>query len=66
MKIGAAEPDSTFLGQGLALKAVLEKAVLPGPIEILMALSASTENAVRIGDGELDFGFMAANWIGRA
>ena len=66
MKIGTAEPNSTFLGQGLALKSVFEKAGLPRPIEVLQALSASIENAERIGAGELDFGFMAANWIGRA
>ena len=33
MKIGTAEPNSTFLTQGLALAAVLEAAGLPGPIE---------------------------------
>lgn len=66
MKIGTAEQSSTFQRQGLALKQVLEKAGLPGPIEIMSAKSASIENAERIGAGELDFGFMAANWIGRA
>ncbi len=66
MKIGTAEPDSTFLTQGLALKAIFDKVGLPGPIEVMESLSASIENARRIGAGDLDFGFMAANWIGRA
>ncbi len=66
MKIGTAGANSTFLAQGLALKAVFEKAGVPGPVEILQSPSASIENAQRIGAGELDFGFMAANWIGRA
>ena len=66
MKIGTAEQSSTFQGQGLALKAVFEKAGLPGPVEIVSARAASIENAEKLGKGDLDFGFMAANWIGRA
>ncbi len=66
MRIGTAEPNSTFLHQGLALKAVLERRGVPGPIEILTAQAASTENARRLEQGDLDFGFMASNWIGRA
>jgi TRAP transporter TAXI family solute receptor len=65
MRIGTAEPNSTFLHQGQALKAVLERRGA-GPVEILTALAASTENAQRLEDGDLDFGFMASNWIGRA
>jgi TRAP transporter TAXI family solute receptor len=65
MRIGTAEPNSTFLHQGLALKTLLEKRG-SGPVEILTALAASTENAQRLEDGDLDFGFMASNWIGRA
>ena len=66
MRIGTAEPNSTFMNQGLALKAALEQAGVPGPVEILRSMSASIENAQRIGAGDLDYGFMAANWIGRA
>ena len=65
MRIGTAEPDSTFLTQGRALGAVLEQAGLRD-VAILESRSASIENARRIGSGDLDFGFMAANWIGRA
>ena len=66
MKIGTAEPNSTLLTQGLALKAVFEAAGLPAPIDVLEARSASIENAENLAHGDIDFGFMAANWIGRA
>lgn len=66
MRIGTAEKDSTFLTQGLALRAVLEQNGVAGPIEILLSSSASIQNAGRLHEGELEFGFMAANWIGRA
>ena len=66
MKIGTAEPNSTFLTQGLALAAVLEAAGVPGPIEVTEARSASIENAESLAAGQIDYGFMAANWIGRA
>ncbi len=66
MRIGTAEPNSTFLHQGHALKAVLEQRGVTEPVEILTAMAASTENAQRLEDGDLDFGFMASNWIGRA
>jgi len=65
MKIGTAEPNSTFLTQGLALASIFEKAGL-GPVEVLEARSASIENAESLARGDIDFGFMAANWIGRA
>jgi uncharacterized protein len=66
MRIGTAEPDSTFLTQGVALREVLENAGVVGPISILSTPAASTENASRLLAGEIDFGFMAANWIGCA
>ncbi len=66
MKIGTAEPNSTFLSQGMALAAVFEKAGFDGPIDVLEARSASIENAGSLAKGEIDYGFMAANWIGRA
>lgn len=66
MRIGTAEPGSTFFTQGLALADVLVKAGVSGPIEVLESLSASIENARRIGSGDIHYGFMAANWIGRA
>lgn len=66
MRIGSAEPDSTFLAQALALKHLLESRGVAGPIEVRTAVAASIENARNLDLGELEFGFMASNWIGRA
>jgi hypothetical protein len=66
MRIGTAERDSTFLTQGLALKRVLESRGVGGPVDVLESAGASIENAQKLAAGDLDFGFMAANWIGRA
>lgn len=66
IKIGTAEPESTFLTQGQALAAVLAENGAPGPYEVLISPSASIDNANRLHRGEIDLGFMAANWIGRA
>lgn len=66
IKIGTAEPISTFLTQGQALAAVLPGHGAPGPYEVLISPAASMDNANRLDRGEIDLGFMAANWIGRA
>lgn len=65
-RIGTAEPDSTFLSQGLALKAVLERNPALAPVAVSLSPHASIDNAHRLNSGDIDFGFMAANWIGRA
>jgi TRAP transporter TAXI family solute receptor len=64
IRIGTAERDGTFNSQGKALKAVFERQL--GPVEILQSSAASIENANRLHAGEIEFGFMASNWIGRA
>ena len=66
MRIGTAEPNSTFLTQGQALARVLERQGVKGPFEVLVSPAASIDNANRLDRGEIDLGFMAANWIGRA
>src|SRR5262245_2703996 len=66
IRIGTSERDGTFHSQGHALKAVFERKPTLGPVEILESNSASTENAGRLHAGEIEFGFMASNWIGRA
>jgi uncharacterized protein len=66
IRIGTAERDGTFHSQGLTLKAVLDRRLSPGPIEVIESSSASIENANRLHAGEIEFGFMASNWIGRA
>jgi TRAP transporter TAXI family solute receptor len=65
IRIGTNEPEGTFNIQGKALAALLRDAGL-GEVEIVETVSASVENAKRLGAGDLQFGFMAATWIGRA
>jgi TRAP transporter TAXI family solute receptor len=65
IRIGTSERDGTFHSQGCALATILEQAQL-GPVEVLESKSASVDNAKRLQAGEIDFGFMASNWIGRA
>jgi uncharacterized protein len=66
MRIGTAEPGSTFLSQGNALKQLLDQRAIAQPVEVVTALSASIENAQSLDAGAIQFGFMASNWIGRA
>ena len=66
VRIGTAEASSTFLGQGLALKAVLERVPALAPVDVSTSGHASVENANRLQSGDIDLGFMASNWIGCA
>ena len=66
LRIGTAERNSTFMSQGLALKRVLDRDPSLAPVEILHTPQASMQNAKRLHAGELECGYMAANWIGRA
>ena len=66
VRIGTAERDSTFLSQGHALKTVLEHHPALAPVDVSTSAHASVENANRLEAGDVDFGFMASNWIGRA
>jgi TRAP transporter TAXI family solute receptor len=65
-RIGTSEREGTFHSQGLALKAVLDRQPALTPVEVLTSDTASVENANRLHAGEIVFGFMASNWIGRA
>jgi hypothetical protein len=66
IRIGTAERDGTFNSQGRALKRIFERVPSLGAVEVLESHSASIENANRLHAGEIEFGFMASNWIGRA
>ncbi|HLQ93560.1 MAG TPA: TAXI family TRAP transporter solute-binding subunit [Xanthobacteraceae bacterium] len=66
IRIGTSERAGTFNSQGLALKTIFEKHKSLKPIDVLESNSASIENASRLHAGEIEFGFMASNWIGRA
>jgi TRAP transporter TAXI family solute receptor len=66
IRIGTAERNGTFFSQAVALKAVLDRDPALAGAEIVETPQASMQNAKRLGAGEIEFGFMAANWIGRA
>ena len=66
IRIGTSERDGTFYSQGRALKTLFERRPALAPVEVLECKAASTENANRLHAGEIEFGFMASNWIGRA
>ena len=66
VRIGTAERDSTFLSQGLTLKTVLDREPALAPVVVSTSAHASIENASRLHSDDIDFGFMASNWIGRA
>jgi uncharacterized protein len=66
IRIGTSERDGTFHSQGRALQTILERQPQLRPIEILESKSASVDNAKRLHAGEIELGFMASNWIGRA
>jgi uncharacterized protein len=66
LRIGTAEANSTFLTQGQALKSVLERNPALAPVDVSVSATASAENANRLAADDIDFGFMASNWIGRA
>jgi TRAP transporter TAXI family solute receptor len=66
VRIGTAERDSTFLSQGHALKIMLDRHPTLAPVDVSTSGHASVENANRLEADDIDFGFMASNWIGRA
>jgi TRAP transporter TAXI family solute receptor len=66
IRIGTSERDGTFYSQGSALKIIFERQPELAPVELVESKSASTENAGRLEADEIEFGFMASNWIGRA
>jgi len=66
IRIGTSERDGTFHSQGCALKAILDRVPQLAPVEVKESKSASVDNAKLLQAGEIEFGFMASNWIGRA
>src|ERR1700681_2691696 len=66
IRIGTSERDGTFHSQGRALRTILQRQAQLAPVEVLESKSASVDNAKRLRAGEIELGFMASNWIGRA
>ena len=66
IRIGTSERGGTFNSQGHALKTIFDRHPALRPVEVLESRSASIENANKLHAGEIEFGFMASNWVGRA
>jgi TRAP transporter TAXI family solute receptor len=66
VRIGTAEADGTFYTQGGAIAELFNRRRPEGERCVVQASAASIDNANRLDRGELEFGFMASNWIGRA
>jgi TRAP transporter TAXI family solute receptor len=63
VRMGTSEHGGTFYTQGLALAQLFN-----GGADrcVVKTTDASIHNAEQLDRGELEFGFMASNWIGRA
>jgi len=66
IRIGTSEDGGTFHTQGQAIAEVARTFGVTDTIEIMTSSNASVGNARRLEAGELELGFMASNWIGRA
>ena len=67
IRIGVSEKGGTFFSQGMALKSVLKGVSGLPKIEIVESpVGASIENALRLEQGEIDFGFVSAPWVAAA
>jgi TRAP-type uncharacterized transport system substrate-binding protein len=66
IRIGTSESGGTFDTQGQAIAEVARTSGVTHTIEVMTSSNASVGNARRLEAGELEFGFMASNWIGRA
>ncbi len=64
--IGTSEFDSTFYTQAEAIGAVAREEGAFDRVEVFPTPTASVGNAERLEAGQIEFGLLAANWIGRA
>src|SRR4026207_1544137 len=65
VRIGTSEHGGTFYTQGLAFAELFNRGKSGEPL-VVQTSDASIHNAEQLDRGELEFGFMASNWIGRA
>lgn len=66
IRIGTSEFGGTFYTQGAALAELYNAGRSQDERCVVETSGASIHNAEQLEDGELEFGFMASNWIGRA
>jgi TRAP transporter TAXI family solute receptor len=64
VRIGTSEHGGTFYTQGLAFAELFSRGKSGEPC-VVQTSDASIHNAEQLDRGELEFGFMASNWIGR-
>ena len=64
--IGTSEFESTFYTQAEAIAAVAKERGTFDGVDIVATPTASVGNAELLEAGEIEFGLLAANWIGRA
>ena len=64
--IGTSEFEGTFHTEGEAIGTVAREQGTFDRVRILATPTASVGNAERLESGDIEFGFLAANWIGRA
>jgi len=66
VRIGTSEHGGTFYTQGAALAELFNRRRSENDRCVVQTTDASIHNAEQLDRGELEFGFMASNWIGRA
>lgn len=66
IRIGTSEQGGTFYTQGQAIAELFNRGRSSDDRCSVKTTDASIHNAEQLDRGELEFGFMASNWIGRA
>ena len=66
LKMATSELGGTFYTQGLAFVELFNRGRAEGDRCAVITSDASIHNAEMLNRGEIEFGFMASNWIGRA
>ena len=66
IRMGTSEYGGTFYTQGLAFAELFNRGRPQANQCVIRTTEASIHNAQQLERGELEFGFMASNWIGRA
>jgi TRAP transporter TAXI family solute receptor len=66
IRIGTSELGGTFYTQGQAFAELFNRGRADAEKCVVHTSDASIHNAEQLDGGELEFGFMASNWIGRA
>jgi TRAP transporter TAXI family solute receptor len=66
LRFGTSEYGGTFYTQGQAITDLFNRGRAESDKCVVQTTDASIHNAEQLDRGQLEFGFMASNWIGRA